>query len=140
MRGCLVFLSFMLASLNAWAVNGNPCADFSDKINVAYASGSTAGTSYGQIIAGVAGQRITICSLYVEGVSGSSTPTFSLVQGSGTTCNTNESQVLFPVSTVSTNFYAFPEPIAATNLGNNLCYLDGGTSPIQDWWISYIQI
>lgn len=101
--------------------------------------GATAGTAAVQLIAVPSGTPIYVCKVTVVGVSGT-TPTFSLVYGTGTNCGTGQHVFLPAITTTAntlvntTGFFLGTVPAA-----NALCYLDGGTTPIQDYVIVYAQ-
>ena len=140
----ILIATFLLLSHDvfAYSQSGNPCTD--PNATVLFASGVTSGTSGVKIVSGVTGQQIFVCSMAVEAVSGSSTPTFSLTgyntaNSGGCATAGGSSVVFYALSTVSTNFYPFNSPVAVAASGSGLCYLDGGTSPVQDYWLSYIQ-
>ena len=103
-------------------------------------TGTTSGTAATQIIALVASKKIFICSLTVTSVSGT-TPTFSLVQGTGTNCVTTQSVLVqaFATATTAGTLYTFANPVAVSTSAFALCYLDGGTSPVQNYQITYTQ-
>ena len=135
----LTFLSLLFASSPAWALGnqiqgGNPCQDPSATITLL--SGATSGTSAVQLVPAVAGKQVYVCGLALQGVSGT-TPTFSLVSGTGTNCGTGQATAVAAVSTVAASFYAL-----SMNMGRSpgaLCYKDGGTTPVQNYWLSFIQ-
>jgi hypothetical protein len=94
-------------------------------------SGSTSGTSAVKIVSLIAGDPIYVCSGFVVGTSGT-TPTFSLVTGTGTNCASNQVTVVASFGTAANTPVIFPGPFtAATPAGYELCYLDGGTTPVQ---------
>jgi len=94
-------------------------------------SGSTSGTSAVKIVSLIAGDPIYVCSGFVVGTSGT-TPTFSLVTGTGTNCASNQATVVPAIATAANTPIIFPGPFTtATPAGYELCYLDGGTTPVQ---------
>lgn len=99
---------------------------------------STSGTSATQIIGLVALQKIYICSLNVVGVSGT-TPTFSLVYGTGSNCAGGQTTLVTAFGTTAGTLYAFGNPVAVTPAGQAVCYLNGGTTPVQSFTISFVQ-
>lgn len=115
---------------------GNPCENPS--ATLVSATGATAGTAAVQIVALSGTTKIYICSLNVIGVSGT-TPTFSLVQGTGVACATGQTVVQQSWTTAAGTIYAFANPVAVGASGNALCYLDTGTTPIQKYTLTYIQ-
>lgn len=118
------------------AAGGNPCQNPSSTL--ASATGATSGTAATQIVALAASKKIHICSLTVIGVSGSATPTFSLVQGTGSNCATGASTVVQSWA-VGTSLWAFSYPVAVGKSGEALCYLQTGTSPVANYQLTYVQ-
>ncbi len=114
---------------------GNPCLNPS--ATLVTVSGATAGTAATQVIAATAG-KIYICSMAVVGVSGT-TPTFSLVTGTGTNCGTGQAVLLPGFATAAGALYAFTNPVAVGPAAGALCYLDTGTTPVQNYVITYVQ-
>jgi len=101
--------------------------------------GATSGTSAVQLVAAASGEPIYVCAVTVVGVSGT-TPTFSLVYGTGTNCGTGQHTFLGPITTTALAPYIWPGAyVGAVPAGNALCYLDGGTSPVQDYIVVYAQ-
>lgn len=119
----------------AGSSGSNPCANPHANLQTLFVT--TSGTSATQIIAAVAGQKIYVCTLTVGAVSGT-TPTFSLVYGTASNCGTGQTVLLPAVATTSTQ-YGFPNPIGTTPASNALCYLDGGTTPVQTLTLNYVQ-
>lgn len=103
-------------------------------------TGATSGTSATQIIALVAAKKIFICSMTITSVSGTA-PTFSLVQGTGTNCATGQTTLVqaFATATTAGTLYTFANPVAVSVSANAVCYLDGGTTPVQNYQITYTQ-
>jgi hypothetical protein len=94
-------------------------------------SGRTSGTAAVKIVSLIAGDPVYVCSGFVVGTSGT-TPTFSLVTGTGTNCASNQATVVASFGTAANTPIIFPGPFtAATPAGYELCYLDGGTTPVQ---------
>jgi hypothetical protein len=117
--------------------NGNnPCQNSS--ATLASLSGTTSGTAAVQLIALSGSTKIYICSLSVIGVSGT-TPTFSLVQGTGSNCATGQSVLQTAWTTAAGTLYAFANPVAVSVAGNAVCYLDTGTTPVQRYTLTYVQ-
>jgi hypothetical protein len=114
----------------------NPCHNPASVLNAVLAS--TSGTSATQIIALSGSTKIFPCSLNVVGVSGT-TPTFSLVYGTGTNCATGQTVYLGAWTTTANTVYPFVGPMPPTPAGQALCYLDTGTTPIQRVTLSYVQ-
>jgi hypothetical protein len=115
---------------------GNPCLNPS--ASLVSATGATSGTTAVQIIALSGTTKVYLCSLSVIGVSGT-TPTFSLVQGTGTNCGTGQTVLVQAWTTTAGAIYAFANPVAVTAAGNAVCYLDTGTSPVQRYTLTYVQ-
>lgn len=115
---------------------GNPCT--SPTATLVSITGATSGTNAAQIIALSGSTKIYVCSLSVLGVSGT-TPTFSLVQGTGSNCATGQTVVLQAFGTTAAQFYPFPSPVAVGGAGKALCYLDTGTNPVQNYHLTYVQ-
>ena len=102
-------------------------------------SGSTSGTAAVKIVSLVAGDPIYVCSGFVVGTSGT-TPTFSLVAGTGTNCASNQVTVIPPFATAANAPVIFPARLTAiAPAGYELCYLDGGTTPVQFYSFNYAQ-
>lgn len=121
-------------SLNG-SSGSNPCVN--PHVNLQMVTGTTSGTAATQIIALSGTTKVYLCSLIVGAVSGT-TPTFSLVYGTGTNCAVGQTQIVPPVSTAVTQ-YGFINPIGLTPAGNAICYLDGGTTPVQTFTLTYVQ-
>lgn len=100
----------------------------------------TAGTAAVQVVALVAGTPIYVCGVTVVGASGTN-PTFSLVYGTGTNCATGQKVFLPAIATTANVPFAFGggRYLGAVPAGNALCYLDGGTTPVQNYVIVYAQ-
>lgn len=115
---------------------GNPCANPSSTLQAVLIS--TSGTSAVEIVALAAGKSVYLCSLNVVGVSGT-TPTFSLVTGTGTNCGTGQAVYLGAWTTAANTIYPFQGPLPPAPSGKALCYLDTGTTPVQRVTLSYVQ-
>ena len=115
----------------------NPCQNPNANLQAVLAS--TSGTSATQIIALSASTKIYVCSIVVVGVSGTS-PTFSLVYGTGSNCATGQATFLGAWTTSANTVYPFPFPVGITPAGQALCYLNGGTSPVQRITLTYVQL
>lgn len=95
--------------------------------------GATSGTAAVQIVPLVAGTPVYVCFFEVTGVSGT-TPTFSLVYGTGTNCATGQHLFLNAGATTANVPLVFPGTyVGAIPAGNAVCYLDGGTTPVQNY-------
>lgn len=102
-------------------------------------SGATSGTAATQLIALVAAKKIFICSMTIMAVSGT-TPTFSLVQGTGTNCATSQVVLVNAFSTATAGqTFAFANPVAVSVSADAVCYLQTGTTPIVNYTITYTQ-
>lgn len=123
------------AQLNPSA-GGNPCPD---PAAILQSTGvTTSGTTAVQIIALSGTRKIYICSLTVIGQSGT-TPTFSLVQGTGTNCATSQTVVVPAFATPANTLFPFATPVSVGVAGNALCYLQTGTTPVTKVQITYVQ-
>ena len=135
-----ILISVRPASLNEWIVASNPCLA-PGPATLTSAQGATSGTSATQIIALSGTTKIYVCQLYIVSVSGT-TPTFSLVYGTGSNCATGQATIFPAIATATTagTIYPFPgNPFLVVPAGQALCYLDGGTTPIQNYMITYVQ-
>lgn len=102
-------------------------------------TGSASGTAATQLVALSAGNAIYVCSVTVVGTSGTN-PTFSLVSGTGTNCATNQAVLLPAIATAANTPIVFPGPLlGVAPVGAALCYLDGGTTPVQAYIVNYAQ-
>jgi len=117
---------------------GNPCLNSLAPLKSI--TGATSGTAATQIIALSATQTIYVCSLTVMAVSGT-TPTFSLVYGTESNCATGQGTTVAAFSTATAGqVFTFAWPVAVLPAGNALCYLDSGTTPIQNYQLTYVQL
>lgn len=114
---------------------GNPCQ--SPSATLSSVAGATSGTAAVQLVAISGTTKIYICSVNITGVSGT-TPTFSLKYGTGTACATGGVTILGAWTTTANTVYTFMQPFV-TPAGQALCYLDTGTTPIQNYAITYVQ-
>lgn len=115
---------------------GNPCLN--PGATLVSANGATSGTTAVQIVGLSGTTKIYLCSLTVIGVSGT-TPTFSLVQGTGSNCVTSQTVVVQSWTTAAGSIYAFANPVAVGVAGQELCYLNTGTTPVQRYTLTYVQ-
>jgi hypothetical protein len=115
----------------------NPCAN--PQATLVSVTGATSTNNATQIVALSGTTKIFICSMTVVGVSGTS-PTFSLVYGTGTNCATGQTTLVQAFSTTANQSYLFQGPVAVSPAGNAVCYKDGGTSPVENYQITYVQI
>lgn len=114
----------------------NPC--MAPGATIQGAAGVTSGTSAVQIIGLSGTTKIYVCSITVTGVSGT-TPTFSLKYGTGTACATGGVTLWGPFTSTALTAFVMPPNSVVTPAGQELCYLDGGTTPIQNYAITYVQ-
>lgn len=114
---------------------GNPCQNPS--ATLVGIAGATSGTAAVQLVALSGSTKIYICSVNITGVSGT-TPTFSLKYGTGSACATGGVTILGAWTTAANTVYTFYEPFV-TPAGQALCYVDTGTSPVQNYAIAYVQ-
>ena len=115
---------------------GNPCQN--PNATLVSTGVTTAGTAAVQIVALSGSTKIYICSLTVIGQSGT-TPTFSLVQGTGAACVTGQTVVVPAFATPVNTLFAFANPVSAGVAGNALCYLQTGTTPVTKVQVTYVQ-
>ena len=115
---------------------GNPCHN--PAATLQSTGVTTAGTTAAQIIALSGTTKIFICSLTVIGQSGT-TPTFSLVQGTGTNCATGQTVVVPAFATPANTLFSFSTPVSVGVAGNALCYLQTGTTPVTKVQLTWIQ-
>ena len=71
-------------------------------------------------------------------VSGTN-PTLSLVYGTGANCAAGQAALVQAFGTTAGAVYTFANPVAVTPASQAVCYLDGGTSPVQNYQITYVQ-
>jgi hypothetical protein len=117
-------------------LGANPCA--ASNSTLAMVSGSTTGTTAVEIIALSGTTKIYVCGLSIVGVSGT-TPTFSLVYGTGTNCGTGQAVMLGAWTTAANTVYHFAASPAVVPAGQALCYLQTGTSPVSRYMITYVR-
>lgn len=114
---------------------GNPCQNPS--ATVLGVAGATSGTAAVQLVALSGTTKIYVCSVTVTGVSGT-TPTFALQYGTGTACAVGTVTAIGPLTTTTLISYNFNSPIV-TSAGAELCYIQTGSSPINNYSITYAQ-
>lgn len=124
------------ASVTITTIGGNPCQNPQASLNSLPVT--TSGTTAVQIVALSGSTKIYICSLTVIGQSGT-TPTFSLVQGTGTNCAATQTVVVPAFATPANTLFPFANPVSAGVAGNALCYLQTGTTPVTKVQITYVQ-
>jgi len=74
----------------------------------------------------------------IVGQSGT-TPTFSLVYGTGSNCAAGQTVLIQAFATPVNTLFAFAGPVAVTPASQALCYLQTGTTPITVVTLSYVQ-
>jgi len=116
--------------------HNNPCVDPTATLQSIALNAST--TSAVQIIALTSGQKIYVCAITLQG--GGTTPTFSLVYGTGTNCATGQTVLVTALGDLTANgVITFMHPVGVVASGNALCTLLTGTSPTAKGVLSYIQ-
>lgn len=123
-------------SVTMFGLSGNPCMN--PGATSAYVTGITSGTAATQVIAASGTTKIYICGLRVIGTSGT-TPTFSLVQGTGTNCATGQTVVVPALATAAAALINLGDLRTVGVAGNALCYLQTGTTPISAYMLTTIQ-
>lgn len=106
--------------------------------NLQSTSFTTAGTTAVQVIALSAGTKVYICSMSVIGQSGT-TPTFSLVYGTGANCVTGQTVLIPAFATPANTLFPFANPVQVTPAGQAVCYLQTGTTPVTVVAMTYVQ-
>lgn len=119
------------------AAGGHPCINPNSTL-VSLGGATSAGPTTTQIIALSGSTKIYVCSLTVIGVSGT-TPTFSLVQGTGSNCASNQGVLVPAWTTTAGALFAFANPVAVSTAAYALCWKTTGTSPVQNYQITYVQ-
>lgn len=114
----------------------NPC--YNPSSTLLSTTAQTSGTAAAQIVGLSGSTKIYICSMSVIGVSGT-TPTFSLVDGTGSNCASNQAAIVAAFTPTAGVIYNFDSPVAVLPAGYALCYLQTGTTPIASYVITYIQ-
>jgi hypothetical protein len=94
-------------------------------------------TSAVQLIALSGTTKIYVCSITVIG--GGTSPTFSLVYGTGTNCGTGQTVLVQAVPLSTTTPFNFVSPTAVTPAGQAACTLLTGTSPTAKGVLSFVQ-
>lgn len=123
-------------SVAMFGLSGNPCLN--PGATSAYITGVTSGTAATQVIALSGTTKIYVCGLRVVGTSGT-TPTFSLVQGTGTNCATGQTVVVPATPTAAGVLLNFGDLRTVGVAGNALCYLQTGTTPISAYMLTTVQ-
>jgi hypothetical protein len=132
----LIVCGCAAAEVNSSGVSGNPCVDPRATIQSIALNAST--TSAVQIIALSGTTKIYPCSITVLG--GGTTPTFSLVYGTGTNCATGQTTLTTAIAIpTAAPAQTFPSPVGATPAGQAVCTLLTGTSPTAKGVLSYVQ-
>lgn len=122
------------------AQGNSPCNGFFGGNVFTTVSGTTSGTSATQIVALSAGKKIWVCASLFTSTSGT-TPTISLVYGTGSNCATGQT-VLMPAMALAATA-GTPINIVGTFVtasANALCYLQTGTTPVASYAITYAQL
>lgn len=114
---------------------GNLCLNPTATLNNVALNAS--GTTAAQIIALSGTTKIYVCAITVIG--GGTSPTFSLVQGTGTNCATGQTVVVQAIPLSTTTTFSFPSPAAVTSSGQALCTLLTGTTPTAKGVLTYVQ-
>lgn len=138
------YLLILLFSLNAYATDYSVGAKFKNpcvwpEAVLLSTTGATSTTNATQIIGLVSGKKIYVCSLTVIGVSGSSTPTFSLITGTGSNCASTVVTAVAAFGTTADVTYRFDNPVVVSAASNALCYKQTGTSPVNNYYLTYVQ-
>jgi hypothetical protein len=123
------------ATVSQSTSGGNPCLNPASTLTAI--AGATSTTNATQIIAISGSTKIYLCAVNITGVSGTS-PTFSLVYGTGSNCGSGQTTLLGAWTTTANTVYTFNQPFV-TPAGQAVCYKDGGTSPVQNYAITYVQ-
>lgn len=114
---------------------GNPCQNPS--ATLAMVAGQTSGTSSTQLIALSGSTHIYMCGITIQGISGT-TPTFALRYGTGTACATGTNTIIGAFATTAGATFNWGAQFL-TPAGQELCYIQTGTTPISNYAISYVQ-
>jgi hypothetical protein len=118
------------------ATAANPCQN--PNATLTAIAGATSGTSATQIIALASGKQIFICSVVLTTISGTS-PTYKLEYGTGSNCAVVVGTLVGPSAvSVAGNVFSYANAFIVP-ASDELCYLDGGTTPIYDYAIVYVQ-
>lgn len=114
---------------------GNPCQNPS--ATLAMVAGQTSGTSSTQLIALSGSTKIYVCGITIQGISGT-TPTFALRYGTATACATGTNTIIGTFTTTANATFVWGAQFV-TPAGQELCYIQTGTTPISNYAISYVQ-
>src|ERR1700722_15045953 len=114
---------------------GNPCQNPS--ATLAMVAGQTSGTSSTQLIALSGSTHIYVCGITIQGISGT-TPTFALRYGTGTACAAGTATIIGAFTTTANATFTWGAQFVTT-AGQELCYIQTGTSPVANYAISYVQ-
>jgi hypothetical protein len=117
---------------------GNPCQNPTAILQSI--AGTTSGTASVQLIALSGTTKIYVCSATIVSAVSTTLPTFRLTYGTGSACDTGTGSIIpaFATATTAGTLYQFATPVGVTPAGNALCYIDGGTLPVQNYSISYV--
>lgn len=114
----------------------NPCLN--PNATLTTLAGATSGTSATQLIALIASKQIFVCQITLTAISGTS-PTYKLEYGTGTACASGTTALVGPsAASVAGSIFSYPNSFIVP-ASNALCYLNGGTTPIYDYAIVYVQ-
>ena len=116
---------------------GNPCQNPSTSI--VGISGASSGTALVQLVALSGTTKIYVCSAILTTVSGTS-PTYSLKYGTGTACATGTTTLVGQsAASAAGAVFFYPDNPFITAAGTALCYQMGGTTPVYNYAITYVQ-
>src|SRR4051812_3518556 len=104
----------LLATI-ASATSTNPCVN--PQATLVSITGATSTNNATQIVALSGTTKVFVCSMTVVGVSGTS-PTFSLVYGTGSNCAGAQGTLVQAFSTTANQSYLFQGPVAVAPAGN----------------------
>jgi hypothetical protein len=121
---------------SAGSTGANPCLN--PHSNLQSVSFTTAGTSAVQEVALSGTLKVYVCSMSVVGQSGT-TPTFSLVYGTGASCGSGQAVLIPAFATPANSMLAFANPVQLTPAGQAVCYLQTGTTPVTVAAFTYVQ-
>jgi hypothetical protein len=123
------------AQVNSSDAAGNACVDQRAALQSIALNAST--TSAVQIVALASGKKIYVCAITVIG--GGTSPTFSLVYGTGSNCVTGQAVLTQAIPLSTSTPFNFASPAAVTPSAQALCTLLTGTSPTAKGVLSYVQ-
>ena len=115
---------------------GNPC--FNPNSTPSTLAGASSGTAAVQLVALASGKQIFVCSVILTAISGTS-PTYKLEYGTGTACASGTTALVGPSATSTVGqIFSYPNAFIVP-AGDALCYLMGGTTPVYDYAMVYVQ-